>query len=72
MALQIYRLEDPDDLGSMRFIGTNRAAAAMVGVEYEELLQDVGRTFREFVPDILDTDIPATYKRVIDSGKPTT
>lgn len=70
LAMQVYRLEDPNDLGSFRFLETNRAAARHAGVPYEVLRADLGKTLRAFVPGILESEAPARYKRVLDSGQP--
>jgi PAS domain S-box-containing protein len=58
----MYRLDDDDRLV---FIGYNRKAEEMLGIEHHAL---IGLTLEEAFPGNLGTDTPAEYKRVAREG----
>ena len=58
VGVAIYVLEDPDDLGSFRCRFRN-AAAAEISRAPDDLL--LGKTIRESVPELLETDSPKTW-----------
>ena len=63
----VYRLEDPADLGSFRFVLVNRGAEVATGQSSDFLLN---RRIDEVVPAMMDTDYPRLYKQVLDTQEP--
>jgi PAS domain S-box-containing protein len=66
VGLDVWTLEDPNDLGSFRFVVSNPAAGRITGVPREEVL---GRTIAETYPALLETEIPRVLAEVIHSGR---
>ncbi len=66
LGVVVYRLDDPDDPGSLRLVQANEAASRAVGFDVRP---DIGRTFREASPQVLETEIPALYAKVALSGE---
>jgi PAS domain S-box-containing protein len=66
VGLNVWRLEDPEDLGSFRFVISNAAAGQISGVPREEVL---GKTMAEARPGLLQTDIPRVLAEVVRWGK---
>ena len=58
--------EDPDDLGSFRFVFRNSAAARITQVPDELVL---GKTIREGFPDFLETEGPQAFADAIRTGQ---
>ena len=69
VGLTICKQEDPDDLGSIRFLAANPAAGEASGVPVEAF---VGKTIRESFPGLLETDIPRIYAKAIRTQRPQT
>jgi PAS domain S-box-containing protein len=59
----VMRLDDPDDLGSFRFILGNRGAQRATGQPIEPILH---QRIDQAVPVLMETEFPAIYKRVLD------
>ena len=59
-------LDDPDDLGSFRVIFRNKSAIEISRVPDELIL---GKTLRESVPEFLETEAPASWKKALDTGR---
>ncbi len=59
--LYVYRLENPDDPGSLRMIASNEAASRSTGVAIKDV---VGRTIAENFPSLMQTDIPSIYASI--------
>ncbi len=59
----VMRLDDPDDLGSFRFILGNRGAERATGQPIEPILH---QRIDQAVPVLMETEFPAIYKRVLD------
>ena len=72
VAMQLYRLENVDDPGSFRFMETTPGAAKATGVTPEQMREQLGKTFNEFVPQFVETGYPAAYRNVVTTGEPTT
>jgi C4-dicarboxylate-specific signal transduction histidine kinase len=72
LAIQVYHLDDPEDVGSFRLLETNPAAAAQAGITHEEMCSRVGKRFSEMAAPLLRTDVPRRYREVLRSGKPDT
>jgi PAS domain S-box-containing protein len=66
IGLNVWKLEDPEDLGSFRFVVSNPAAGRITGLPREEVL---GKTIAETHPAILQTEVPRVLAEVIRSGK---
>jgi PAS domain S-box-containing protein len=66
VGLNVWRLEDPSDLGSFRLVMSNAAATQATGVPREEIL---GKTIAERYPAALKTDLLAAFAEVFRSGK---
>ncbi|MBX3051655.1 MAG: PAS domain-containing protein [Caldilineaceae bacterium] len=60
----VIRRDDPDDLGSFRFILGNRGADRATGQPIGPLLN---QRIDEAIPVLMETEFPAVYKRVLDS-----
>ena len=56
--------ENPDDLGSFRFILTNPVSVEMTQFPNEKIL---GKTIRQALPQLLETEIPAIYAEVMQT-----
>lgn len=63
----IYRLEDPDDLGSFRIVFSGHDISPATKIRYEDYM---GMTLREAFPSFLETDGPATFCEVLRDGTP--
>lgn len=66
IAILIWRLEDPKDLGSFRLIAANPVADQVVGTNMQRF---VGKPMRESFPHYLETKYPSNYRDVIQKGK---
>ena len=66
IGVAVYTLEEPGDLGSFRCRHRNAAATEISRVPDELLL---GKTIRESVPALLDTDIPASWELALRTGQ---
>jgi PAS domain S-box-containing protein len=66
IGLNVWKLEDPDDLGSFRFVISNPAAGRITGVPRDDVL---GKTIAETHPAVLQTEVPRVLAEVIRSGK---
>ncbi len=64
VGVTVYELVDASDLGSFRAMFRNKTAVQLSGMS-DELL--VGKTMRESNPELLDTDIPASFKTALDT-----
>ena len=62
IGVNVYKLEVPDDAGSLRMIGVNRAANEMTSVSMERF---VGKTLRECMPAALETEAPQACVRAV-------
>ncbi|MBE2237424.1 MAG: PAS domain-containing protein [Caldilineaceae bacterium] len=63
----VYRLEDPADLGSFRFVLVNHGAEVATGQSSDFLLN---RRIDEVVPAMMGTEYPLLYKQVLDTQEP--
>ncbi len=68
IGINIIELKNPEDLGSFTFVAVNKAADEETGANMQEM---VGKTYREALPRILDTDLPEKYRQVLISKKTT-
>src|SRR4029077_11881182 len=66
VGLNVWCLEDRDDLRSFRLMSTNPAAAHSLGVRTEDV---VGKRMDEAFPHLLGTDLPGQYRDVVLSGE---
>jgi PAS domain S-box-containing protein len=66
VGLYVWELEDPDDPAGMRLVYANPAAAAATGVPVEAA---VGRTMREVLPAVVETETPAVFAEVALGGE---
>jgi two-component system cell cycle sensor histidine kinase/response regulator CckA len=66
VGLNVWCLQDRDDLRSFKLISTNPAAAHSLGVRTEDVL---GKRMDEAFPHMLDTDLPRIYREVVLSGE---
>lgn len=64
MGMHLYRLESSGDLV---FIGANPSADKILGVDNSLF---IGKTIEEAFPALKETEIPARYKNVAESGTP--
>src|SRR5205823_850225 len=62
----VWRLEDPDDLGSFRLVASNPAASRASGIALQAKL---GTTMQESFPEALGTSIPGRYAAALRSGQ---
>lgn len=60
----VIQLEDPNDLGSFRFILGNRGAEIATGQPIEPVLN---QRIDQAAPMLMETEFPAIYKKVLDS-----
>ena len=65
VAIQV--LEDPDDLGSFRLLLRNKTAVEISQMPDELVM---GKTLRESLPKVLETELPALLKKALDTGQP--
>ena len=61
----VYHLDEPDDPGSLRLLQANDAASRAIGFDAKA---EIGKTFRESLPQMLETDIPVRYAEVARTG----
>ena len=66
VGVNVWCLQDREDLRSFKLISTNPAAAHSLGVRTEDIL---GKRMDEAFPHMLDTDLPHQYREVVLSGK---
>jgi PAS domain S-box-containing protein len=66
IGLQVWRLDDPRDPGSLRLIAVNPASSMLSGTD---LGADVGRTMREIFPPLMATTLPTLCAQVACSGE---
>lgn len=67
VGLHLYRLEDPEDDRTLRFIGSNPAAERITGASAS---QYIGRTLDENFPSLRAAGIPQAYAEVARTGRP--
>jgi len=67
IGLGIWRLEDPTDPGSFRFLYANEASDEISGLDSSSRL---GRTAREAVPEAVAAGIFENYRQVVLTGRP--
>ena len=65
VGVNVWCLEDRNDLRSFRLLATNPAAAHSLGVRTEEVM---GKRMDQAFPHMLDTDLPRQYQEVLLSG----
>lgn len=66
LALGIWRLENPQDLGTFRLIATNPALDGMLG---KTIGNGIGKTMPELFPACWESGVPEVYAQVIRSGQ---
>lgn len=66
MGVSIYHLEDPNDIKSLRFVAVNKAASVATGIDMSRF---VGTLLFDSFPKILETGLPAIYKRAFKTGE---
>jgi two-component system, cell cycle sensor histidine kinase and response regulator CckA len=66
VGINIWCLQDREDLRTFKLVSTNPAAAHSLGVRTEDV---VGKRMDEAFPHMLDTELPALYRDVIVSGE---
>jgi hypothetical protein len=66
IGLKVWKLEDPEDPGSLRLIASNLAASGATGVKRELVL---GKTIAEAFPDAVPDGLAAAWAEVATSGK---
>jgi signal transduction histidine kinase/ActR/RegA family two-component response regulator len=66
VGVNVWCLQDRDDLRSFKLISTNPAAAHSLGVRTEDIL---GKRMDEAFPHMLETDLPEQYREVLLSGE---
>ncbi|HLA64097.1 MAG TPA: PAS domain S-box protein, partial [Rhodothermales bacterium] len=62
----VFHLDVPDDPGSLRLLYANSSASQVAGLDFTAHL---GETLRDFLPGLLETDLPAQYTRVALTGE---
>ena len=65
VGVNVWCLQDREDLRSFKLISTNPAAARALGVHTEDML---GKLMSEALPHMLETDLPRQYREVVLSG----
>jgi two-component system cell cycle sensor histidine kinase/response regulator CckA len=65
VGLNVWRLEDREDLRTFTLVSSNPAAAHSLGVRTEDIL---GKRMDETFPHMLETDLPRQYREVVLSG----
>ena len=66
VGLNVWCLQDREDLRTFKLIFTNPAAAHSLGVRTEDVL---GKSMHDAFPHMLDTDLPRQYREVLLSGE---
>ena len=66
IGLDVWKLENPDDLGSFRLVLSNPAAEKATGVPRRKVL---GKTLAEIYPALLKTEVPKIWVEVIQTGE---
>jgi hypothetical protein len=66
LGLKVWRLEDPDDPGSLRLMASNAAAAEATGVPVDQVM---GKTMAEAFPQAVPLGIAAALAEVARTGK---
>lgn len=66
IGLKVWKLEDPEDPGSLRLIASNLAASGATGVKRELVL---GKTISEAFPDAVRDGLAAAWAEVATNGK---
>ena len=66
IGVAVLELEDPDDLGSFRFLVFNPASAEALNMPIESL---IGTTISESSPQLLETEVPSAYAKAIRTGE---
>jgi len=66
IGLDVWKLENPDDLGSFRLVLSNPAAEKATGVPRKKVL---GKTLAEIYPALLKTEVPKIWREVIQTGE---
>ena len=67
LGIGIWKLENPGDSGSLRYIHRNPAADEATKAPLRKF---IGTTMRENFPLLMDTELPSTLLDVIRTGKP--
>jgi light-regulated signal transduction histidine kinase (bacteriophytochrome) len=67
IAVLVVRWESPPDLGSFRFVYGNPAVQQVTHVPADHF---TGFTIHEITPELLETELPARYARVAETGVP--
>jgi PAS domain S-box-containing protein len=67
IGIYIYRLEDPEDDHTLRFVYGNPESERLTGVRVSQL---VGRLIDECFPSLREHDFPARFARVVLTGEP--
>jgi len=66
VGVNVWCLQNREDLRSFKLISTNPAAVHSLGVRTEDIL---GKRMDEAFPHMLDTDLPRLYREVVLSGE---
>ena len=66
LGVVVYHLDEPDDPGSLRLVHANAAASQVMGFDMKA---EVGKTFRESMPQAVEAGIPARYAEVVRTGQ---
>ncbi len=61
-----WRLEDADDVSSLRLVATNPAAGVLTNAPMEDVL---GKTMPEAFPGLMETQVPQIYANVARTGE---
>ena len=67
IGVKVWKLEDPENPGSLRLLASNAAASAATGVRRELVL---GKTIAEGFPQAVPDGIAAAFAEVALSGQP--
>jgi PAS domain S-box-containing protein len=66
VGVQIWRLEDLEDIRSLQLIAINPAACGFIGLPAEEIL---GNSMIENFPALFETEVPTRYAEVVRTGE---
>jgi two-component system NtrC family sensor kinase len=62
----VYRLEDPNDISSLRLVFANQAASEVTGIDIEPR---IGKRIFEAFPNLQQTRIPEVFTEILKSGQ---
>lgn len=65
--VMLMMLTDPSNIGSLRIDYVNAGASAASGADMNQF---VGQTLEQAFPALMETDLPALYRRAFDTGQP--